>query len=369
MEAVAGAATAGPGTGPGLPTGVKDPAEGQKAATMEAKLAASAAAHQATVDRRRLAAKLAHDPTENVDAFLQSFESELSAIKQGTVDGEKLAGQVGHATEHFEALRKRATKLNERLSSASMFLPPFQLRQRQLALAAMLTDMEASKARAVPKKKFSFAKRGKAKLAAQPEPELQPEPEATEAPVDERFDPAYLITHQEGAHCAKVTGEINGHDYAITDVSDCTIYLLDLIGALYIKRAKRCRIVTGPIRGSVHITGLEDCSISLAARQIRMHTSTSVNLHVFCASDPIIEHCNGIGIGPYVVSYPSIEQHTAQAGLDTLQDRRTQVQDFNWLRQIHSPNWFELDDNATEKEAELRQQDRAQFTEAGHSLN
>ena len=244
--------------------------------------------------------------------------------------------------------------------------------------------MAVSRAKIAPKKKFSFAKRGKRQARGakpegpgpgpgpgpKPEPEPEPEPEPkpqlepepqpqahAEPDVAEEFDPAYLLTSKTGVRCRKVAGEIAGHDYAITDMADSTIYLLDTIGALYIKRVRRCRIVTGPIRGSVHINDAHESAISLAARQVRMHTSKACKLHIFCASDPIIEHCSEIGIGCYGLAYEGIEAHTQAAGLEGLPDRRCGVQDFNWLRQTQSPNWHALGANDDAAEGELREKD------------
>ena len=166
-----------------------------------------------------------------------------------------------------------------------------------------------ARAKAVPKKKFAFAKRKKAAGAKKAAPEPAPEPEPAAEPDAEEFDSAYLITQLSGETLCKTAGDIAAHDYAITDVSDCTIYLMDVIGALYIKRVKNCRIVCGPTRGSVHLDDVHGSSISLAARQVRVHKSAECKLHIFCASDPIIEHCSGIGIGGYTLDYDGVAAH------------------------------------------------------------
>lgn len=178
-----------------------------------------------------------------------------------------------------------------------------------------------ARAKAVPKKKFAFSKRKKAAGAKKAAPEPAPEPEPVAEPEAEEFDSAYLVTQLSGETLCKTAGEIAAHDYAITDVSDCTIYLMDVIGALYIKRVKNCRIVCGPTRGSVHLDDVHDSSISLAARQVRVHKSTECKLHIFCASDPIIEHCSGIGIGSYALDYDGIAAHTKVSSRSTFVQR------------------------------------------------
>lgn len=284
----------------------------ERRAAIEEKMAATEQARQEAVDRRRQEAELQRDEAEDVDKFLEVFEAEVSAVQAGVAEGAALASQADQAGAYFDGMSQRVAALNERLSSAAMFLPAYQLRQRQQALSALEEEVAVGRAKAVPKKKFAFSKRKKAaaKTAAPtPAPEPAPEPEPVAEPEAERFDPAYLITQLSGETLCKADGDIAAHDYAITDVSDCTIYLMDVIGALYIKRVKNCRIVCGPTRGSAHLDDVTDSSISLAARQVRMHKSTECKLHIFCASDPIIEHCTGIGIGCYALEYDGIAEH------------------------------------------------------------
>ena len=286
----------------------------ERRAAIDEKLAATEQARQEAVDRRRQAAELNRDEAEDVDKFLEAFEEEVGVVQSGIEEGAALAGKPDQAGAHFDGLSQRAAALNERLSSAAMFLPSYQLRQRQQALTALTEEVAVARAKAVPKKKFAFSKRKKAAaksaaVAAAPGPVPEPEPAAEPEAQPEEFDPAYLITQRSGETLCKASGEIAAHDYAITDVSDCTIYLMDVIGALYIKRVKNCRIVCGPTRGSVHLDEVHSSSVSLAARQVRMHKSTECKLHIFCASDPIIEHCSSIGIGRYALEYDGIAAH------------------------------------------------------------
>lgn len=281
----------------------------ERRAAIDEKLAATEQARQEAVDRRRQVAELQRDEAEDVDKFLGAFEAEVGVVQAGIAQGAELAGQPEQAGAHFDELAQRAASLNERLSSAAMFLPAYQLRQRQQALSALAEEVAMARAKAVPKKKFAFAKRKKAAGAKKAAPEPAPEPEPAAEPDAEEFDSAYLITQLSGETLCKTAGDIAAHDYAITDVSDCTIYLMDVIGALYIKRVKNCRIVCGPTRGSVHLDDVHGSSISVAARQVRVHKSAECKLHIFCASDPIIEHCSGIGIGGYTLDYDGVAAH------------------------------------------------------------
>ena len=199
---------------------------------------------------------------------------------------------VEKATKHFDELTERCARLNETLASASVFLPAYTFRQRSQDLASLVSDIGTARNKIAPKKKFSFKDRkkraaaggGKAAATAAATPPAQPEAAAaatqdadTEpAPPPHRpqeaadaFDPEYLISHAQNRTMVLREGEIGGHDYALTDLTDCVVHLLDVVGALYIKRVTRCRIVVGCVRGSLHISDLEDCAVTIAARQVR----------------------------------------------------------------------------------------------------
>ena len=115
-----------------------------------------------------------------------------------------MAWMVLQATIYFDSLNARCANLNQTLASAAMFLPAYQLRQRQQVqlnicsgpsvtlakvsarsqeLAGLMSEVAVARNNIVPTKKFSFASR-KNRGAAQPAsattatpapPELEPE--------------------------------------------------------------------------------------------------------------------------------------------------------------------------------------------------
>eukprot|EP01052_Picozoa_sp_SAG31_P009667 SAG31_NODE_512_length_14721_cov_17.995623_16_plen_265_part_00 len=240
----------------------------------------------------------------------------ISQATADAADGDQSA-DVDAAKVHFDALAERCAKLNETLSSAAVFLPAYTFRQRQTDLSSLVGDVSIARNKVAPKKKFSFKDRKKRAPAggassvsanapaapqpaaeadaAVPSPHVPPEvlrvvqengthsgdvrlsPDA----VQENFDPAYLISNSTNISVIKRAGAISGHDYAVADLADSVIYLLDVVGALYIQRVQRCRIVVGCVKGSVHINDAVDCSISLCARQVRIHKTFRTKFHIF----------------------------------------------------------------------------------------
>lgn len=53
----------------------------------------------------------------------------------------------------------------------------------------------------------------------------------------------------------------------------------------------------------------------------------------------IIEDSNGVRFAPYCLDYGGIEEDLKMAGLEEDTESWANVDDFLWLRALHSPNW------------------------------
>lgn len=91
-----------------------------------------------------------------------------------------------------------------------------------------------------------------------------------------------------------------------------------------------------------------------------MHQCENVDVYLYCSSEPIIEFCGGVRIAPL----PGVFEGGARAGVvgelkstggDVIGERGSrgggegkspnrwnQVQDFQWIKAEHSPNWCEI---------------------------
>ena len=354
----------------------------ERRAVMDARMASSAAQQREEAQRRRDGMVAARDENQDVDRFLQGFEAKAAAVRSEMDADPALKGELEKATALFDGLSARCAEMNEDLSEAAAYLPSYQLRSKQQALTALTNDLVVARAKIVPKKKFKFgAKNRKARAKPAPEPAAAAAAAvAVEAPakvlatddygastgsgatgeIDDlvaRFDPQYLLCKQKGVKLVKRAGGVAGHDFGLVGLEDCVVYILDAVGALYVKDLRRCRIVVGPVCGGVHLSDVHDCSLSIAARQVRMHNSTNTKMHVLTASQPIIERSSGIGFGEYALSYAELGEHMAMAKLVKEEDRGRDVNDFQWLRRAASPNWYVVDAEGAAAEAALRVQD------------
>jgi hypothetical protein len=77
------------------------------------------------------------------------------------------------------------------------------------------------------------------------------------------------------------------------------------------------------VGGSVLVSNCSNTTFYITAQQVRIHNSRECNFYLRASSSPIIEQCSAMHFAP----------------LDDDQGQWAQVQDFNWLREQHSPNW------------------------------
>lgn len=137
----------------------------------------------------------------------------------------------------------------------------------------------------------------------------------------------------------------------MTNLADCRVEICDRMGAVRINKIKGCQLYLGPVQGSLLIEDCVDCVIHIASRQIRIHDAHECQFFLHVISNPIIEHSSGVGFAPYGITYDALEDQMKCAGLlvpaqgDGSQQYKnlwSNVDDFNWLRQQHSPNWYEV---------------------------
>ncbi|ERT02711.1 hypothetical protein HMPREF1624_01012 [Sporothrix schenckii ATCC 58251] len=105
--------------------------------------------------------------------------------------------------------------------------------------------------------------------------------------------------------------------------------------SLMLRDIEHSLVVAGHVSGAVHITGLKNCVLVVAARQVRIHECDGVDVYLQCGSRPIIEDCRHMRFAP-------LPQPYANDGSSEATNQWDQVDDFKWLRSDASPNWSVL---------------------------
>ncbi|UNI17515.1 hypothetical protein JDV02_003853 [Purpureocillium takamizusanense] len=128
---------------------------------------------------------------------------------------------------------------------------------------------------------------------------------------------------------------------SLTDLRDCIVDMSVPTSqgrpfpGLALRDISNSLVVAGRVSGPVHITGVTDSILVVAARQVRIHECRHVDVYLHCGSHPIIEDCTGMRFAPL----PSCYMTEADAAVENQWD---QVDDFKWLKAGHSPNWTTL---------------------------
>ena len=128
----------------------------------------------------------------------------------------------------------------------------------------------------------------------------------------------------------------------IENMKNCEIQIPFIVKSIYIKHLSNCKLQASAVQNATFIDFADNCKIYLASHQIRIHNSKETEFHLVARSNPIIEHCEGLGFGnlqntDFGKGNVDLQK---EAGLDAeLKNLFDQVQDFNWLKKDHSPNW------------------------------
>ena len=132
--------------------------------------------------------------------------------------------------------------------------------------------------------------------------------------------------------------------FALSDLRDCEVRLLSPSTALWIRGLRNTTVFAVPLPGFVYISDCHDCTFVLGSRQLRIHTSQRVDFYVHASSHPIIEHCTALRFAPYPPLPPALGRDApfAAVGIAPEHNQWQLVDDFDWLKASHSPNWAEL---------------------------
>ena len=115
--------------------------------------------------------------------------------------------------------------------------------------------------------------------------------------------------------CIKMPGDINGIDFQIKDLENCTVILLDHTAQIQVDRCKNTKFYFGPIKSSLFIRNCEDCELTVCCSQFRCRDITNCKIWLYCVNDPIVESSSALSFAPYNLQYPQLEEHAIKADL------------------------------------------------------
>ena len=118
----------------------------------------------------------------------------------------------------------------------------------------------------------------------------------------------YIIENQQDQTIYKHFNEVSGANFKIRKNKNCTIYVLDNSSGMFIDDCENCKIITGPIDGSIMIRTTKNCSISLIARQLRFRDCENIKCFTYCPTDPAVENSFNIYFAPFNAFFPHLKE-------------------------------------------------------------
>jgi hypothetical protein len=274
--------------------------------------------------KRRLADEAA--PDEDVVEFERAFAEQIRDI-QGALEALERGSEVSVICE---GLKQKLLECSEGLSSRAHFLHPYVIKQAQTSIQTTQDLIVKRQQDLAPRKKFAFSK-------------VQMATKKTTAAVQAASCDMVLegVQGRTGERIVVSPSELSESNcFQLKDCTHCEIILPGKLKALHILRLQDCKVYVGAVAGATHITECNDCSVSVAAHQLRIHTSHNCQFYVFTATGPIVESVSQAGFAPYNFAYAGVSSQLEDAGLT--ENRWFDVQDFKWLKQEKSPNWYEV---------------------------
>ncbi|CAF2133608.1 tubulin-folding cofactor C-like [Brassica napus] len=276
---------------------------------------------------------------ESTSSFLSQFadskrsiESRIADLRlaSSSEDSSKIKSDLAEVSSSIDDLEKL-------VAANSYFLPSYEVRSSLRSASDLKQSLDALSAALLPKKKFSFKSKQSSAAAA-----------ATKIQKRDLVSPPTNVVVRDSPGFRNKRGETLSKsfrssssigEFTLSDLDSCRVHLTGTVNALFIHRLRNCSVYTGPVLGSILIDDVDDCVLVAASHQIRIHRAKRSDFYLRVRSRPIIEDSNGVRFGPYCLGYGGIEEDLKTAGLEEDTESWANVDDFLWLRALHSPNW------------------------------
>ena len=143
------------------------------------------------------------------------------------------------------------------------------------------------------------------------------------------FATYYSFTERDGEFLCKVAGDIDGQAFNLSRLTDCEVQLLDHSDQVLADYLQGCRVFIGPSAGSVFLRNCENCSITVAAKQLRTRDCKNCRFYVYSKTEPVIEMTEDVEIRRFNGSYEGMDMHFRAANLDRAVDNWSKIHDFS----------------------------------------
>lgn len=270
-----------------------------------------------------------------MDGKLERLSAEAEAVDAcSTTKGQEL-----------EALADEIGGLDAFASQSYYFLPSFDARSCTEATRSLRDRLASVRARLFPPKKFRFSCRpsGPTTVSADVEshaPRNEGRATSTAEGVPSSPVRGPGIYSRQGQQIVCSADDVaSSSDFTLSQLVDCTVYLLGTCSTLHVSHVLRCRIHCVPVSSSILVDEARGCTFTMAGRQCRIHRTHDCDLYLCTCSHPVVEHCTSVRFGPYNFELDGVDAQLKEHGLDRRSSHWQAVQDFDWVRATPSPHW------------------------------
>lgn len=132
-----------------------------------------------------------------------------------------------------------------------------------------------------------------------------------------------------GQTLTKEPGSLNGESFALKNLTDCTVYLLDYTSEVEVTDCRDCKIFIGPVDGPAIFNNCQGSQVTVACQQFQAKNCQNIEFGLYCCTQPSITGCSAIRFGCWMGAYPMLTAHFAAANLDPQANNWDKVYDIS----------------------------------------
>ena len=283
---------------------------------------------------------------ETADFFLENFARSRCEIETGLEGSDSMAKK--DLNDHFDSLTISLQKLQKFTTDTAYFLPSYDLQKAQEVIAKLQKDIQEKRDNLIPKKKFAFKSKKKMGTDAPLVEKVKQESTKKEIKMEITECNFSDISSQT---LVKTAEETNDKDVALARLNNCVVKIFGSPRAIHIDKLVNCKVLTGPVSGSIIMDNCQNCTFVMPCQQLRIHHTTESHFYIHVTSKAIIEDCSTLAFAPFNWVYEGLGDSYTLSGLDQSRNNWDDVDDFNWLaNDMRSPNWSILEEDKRVKE-------------------
>lgn len=248
---------------------------------------------------------------------------------------------AGEVNCHLDLMVVKLQKLQEFVTEAGMFLPPYDVKKSQKTMSSLNTQFQEMQEQVKPKKKFGFKKCKQRTAVSAP----STAPDISSLSVVDAV-PGYSssnscsLSNLTDQTMVLTREQVEARDVSLDHLTNCRVEIQGPPSTLHMSSMTNCTILSGPVSTSVFVDICTSSTLSISCQQMRTHRTTKTDIYLHTTAKAIIEECTEVRVAPYSWSYPGMEEDFVRAGLEREVNHWDQIGDFNWLAlDKHSPNW------------------------------